>query len=821
MNTTPSSSKKPVNYNTDDSLDLTKYLFLILGNWFWFLISIVVAIGIAWLINRYTKPVYEVKASLLIKESSAGSLSEGIETAIPALRMIRTMQRLANEQEILKSYSLNKRVIEKLPFQVTYVAQSRTRLLELYLYDSSPYVVVPDTSKKNQTGTPIEIDFIDKTRYQISFNSGSNERVVLRYGEPYVSNRFAFTIYLRDSANFDPEKILARNYFFFTNANSLIMQYQSKLNIKINEERRGSVLFLSVQGYNARQETDYLNTLLDEYISQGLEEKNQTAVNTLKFIDQQLGVLSDSLQGAEYSLQNFRLTKKLVDISQEGNALYKQLQELGNQKALLDLNKRYLEYLQDYMRSRTLTGQLVAPATANISDPLLGSLVQQLNELIAQRSRLQVSVQPGNPGLADIDTQIDALRQALLENIRNLLHNNTISLQENARNLAAVEKEMLRLPVTERQLINLRRTYSVNDQIYTFLLQKRAEAAIARASNVADNKVIDYAQSQNAALIAPKSRRNYSIALMLGILIPLVMLILLESLNTRVTSRQDIEQHTRAPMVSSVGHYTGSGMVAVHEKPHSAVAESFRGLRTNLQFLLRDPQQKIIVVTSTITGEGKTFTSVNLATVFALAGKKTLLVGLDLRKPKIYKFFNLENTTGISTFLIHQADFDEVIQLTKVENLYLASSGPIPPNPAELIGTEAMKTFLTKAREQFDMVVIDTPPFGLVTDSLVVGRLADIVLIVVRQMFSPRAVLDAIEDLFEKHEMKSIGIILNDIQASGYYYRYGYRYFSYGYGYGYGYVYGTKAGYYEDETQETTKNIFAKLYLKRKQGKKT
>ena len=818
MNSTPSPSKTPSNYNTDDSIDLTRYLFLILGNWFWFLISIVAAIGIAWLVNRYTTPVYEVQASLLIKETTSGGLSEGIESAIPALRMIRTMQRIANEQEILKSYSLNRRAIEKLPFNVTYIAQSRTRLLEIYLYDSSPYIVVPDTAHENAAGIPIEIDFIDKTKYRLSLNSGSRERIILNYGEPYVSDRFAFTIYLRDSAKFNPNQSFARNYFLFTNINSLVRQYQKKLTIKVNEEKRGSVIFLSVQGNNAQQETDYLNTLLDEYITQGLEEKNQTAVNTVKFIDQQLGVLSDSLQGAEYSLQNFRLSNKLVDISQEGSAVYTRLQELGNQKALLELNKRYLDYLQEYMRGRTLTGQLVAPATVNINDPLLSSLVQQLNELIAQRSRLQVSVQPGNPNLADIDTQIDALRQALLENIRNLLQNNTISLQENARNLAVVEKEMQRLPVTERQLINLRRTYTVNDQIYTFLLQKRAEAAIARASNVADNKVIDYARAQNAALIAPKARRNYIIALMLGILVPLVILILLETLNTKITGRQDIEQRTAVPIVGSVGHFTGPGMVAVHEKPRSAVAESFRGLRTNLQFLLRDPKQKVIVVTSTITGEGKTFTSVNLAAVFALAGKKTLLVGLDMRKPKIYKFFGLENATGISNYLIGQAAFDQVIQRTGVENLYLASSGPIPPNPAELIGTEAMKTFLETAREQFDIVVIDTPPFGLVTDSLIVGRLSDILLVVVRQMFSPRAVLDAIEDLYQRHEMPSTGLIINDIRASGYYYRYGYRYYSYGYGYGYGYDYGTKAGYYEDETQETKKNAFEKFFSKLKRN---
>jgi hypothetical protein len=240
-----------------------------------------------------------------------------------------------------------------------------------------------------------------------------------------------------------------------------------------------------------------------------------------------------------------------------------------------------------------------------------------------------VAVQPGNPNLADIDTQIDALRQALLENIRNLLQNNTISLQENARNMAMAEKEMLKLPVTERQLINLRRTYTVNDQIYTFLLQKRAEAAIARASNVADNKVIDYAQAQNAALIKPKTRQNYMIALILGIVLPLTLIILLETLNTKITGRQDIEKSTTVPIVGSVGHFTGSAMVAVHEKPRSAVAESFRGLRTNLQFLMLQPEQKVIVVSSTITGEGKTFTSVNLATALPLAGKENPPRGLD------------------------------------------------------------------------------------------------------------------------------------------------------------------------------------------------
>jgi len=795
----------------DDTLDIKKYFFLILGNWYWFFIALMIALSIAWVVNRYTRSVYQVSASLIIKENDPGRATTGIESAIPALQMLRTQQKVLNEMEILKSYWLADKAIAGLNFGVSYFGVGRSGFKIANVYNYSPYVVIADTSKPNACGYPVYIYFIDKATYRLHIDGKKDINVILRFGEPYRSDLFNFTVIQRDTVSFSPDAGYNKNYFVFNDHNTLVNTYKNKIDIKPNDEKKGSVLFLTTKGNNASQEVAYLNKLMEVYIRQGLEDKNQTAVNTVNFIDQQLGILNDSLQGAEKDLQDFRLSKRLFDLPTEGSMVYSRLDKYYQDKAMLELQDRYYAYLLDYVKNKNNLNQVVTPAVMDISDPLLTSLLTQLNSLLAEKSELQFSVQKGNPKMSEVEAQIETMQRSLIDNINNLIHNNTIALQQTRKMLGSAEEELEQLPVTERQLINIKRQYNVNDQIYTFLLQKRAEAAIAMASNVADNKILDMARVENAVLVAPKARMNYTIGLLLGLLIPFGILILIELSNTKITGREEVEKASKVPVIGGLGHYTGHRQIAVLENPRSALAESFRGVRTNLQYLLKGETHKIIMVTSTISGEGKTFTSVNLASIFALGGMKTLLIGLDLRKPALLKIFDMTNKTGLSTYLIGKSSADEVILPTSVDNLFIAPAGPVPPNPAELIGTPLMGGFMKKVREEFDIVIADTPPFGLVTDALLVGRYTDANLFMVRQMYSSRDVLEPINELYVKKEIKNIGIILNDVKPAGYYYQKGYRYYTYGYGYGYGYSsYGNRHHYYEEEPAEPAKGLWAK-----------
>jgi len=370
--------------------------------------------------------------------------------------------------------------------------------------------------------------------------------------------------------------------------------------------------------------------------------------------------------------------------------------------------------------------------------------------------------------------------------------------------IADVNGQLGRLPGTERKLIRIQRDFDLNSTVYNFLLEKRAEAGIAMASNIPENKVIDKAVPYNAARIKPKTRQNYMLALILGLLFPAAGIIIIDLLNNKVIDKKDIEKITKAPILGFISHSGYGSEMPVVEKPGSTLAESFRSIRTSLKYFTPGDQPVVIAVTSTVSGEGKTFVAVNLATIISLLGRKTLLVGLDLRKPRIHKILGIENSEGMSNFLSGNSKYDDVIQKTSIENLWFASAGPIPPNPAELIERKAMTDFLEKARKQFDFIILDTPPVAVVTDAMLLARRADMTLFVVRQRYSSRNTLQLIDEIYRNREISNPGIIVNDISMSGYYgygLRYGYT-MGYAYGYNYGYKYYGHTAYGKDAKDE-------------------
>lgn len=772
----------------EDTLDFKKYLYLILTNWYWFLISIFVGLGVAYLINRYTMPVYRATSSIMLNEGTSSKGLSGYENLIPGMEIYAQRKYVINEMEVLRSYSLANRALLDLDFNITYIGVGRSGIKEVVLYKNCPFYVELDSSKSSIFNFPIEIDLLNKNECEIYIGNEYDIRERVKYGEFFSSDVLNCRIFLKDPENFK-EKNYNKYKVFLNSLNGLSNLYKNRLGITSNDERRGSVLFLSMIGSNSEQAVNYLNTLMDVYIQQGLEEKNQTATNTVKFIDEQLSVIDDSLQQTEMDLQNFRLTNNLISISTEGQMIYEKLGNLEYRKAELDLKDRYFQYLKTYVKDKNNVNELVVPSTIDISDALLGSLITQLNEFFVEKEELLQTVQKESSQIQVIENKIASTRSALAENIEYLIKNNDIARSQVDLELKKVNSSLKSLPVTERKYIGLQRDYNVNDQIYTYLLEKRAESAIAVASNVADNKILDHARTDNVTKISPKTRTNYMLGLLGGIGIPLALIILFELSNTKITDRNDIDKRTKIPVVAHIGH-SEKGDIPVFENPKSSLSESFRGLRTNLQYLLRDSDQKVITVSSTISGEGKTFVSLNLATIFSLSGRKTLLVGLDLRKPKLHRVFNLDNNEGLSSFLIGKSKYSDIIHETKVSNLYMAPSGPVPPNPAELLETREMLVFLEKVRKEFDIIVLDTPPFGVVTDSLLVGRKSDANLFVVRQNYSDRDVINLMNEIQTQQGLSNLGIVFNDLKLSGYY-RSGYKYYNYNYTYRYGYIYGS------------------------------
>ncbi len=774
-----------VNYSSpEEAIDIRKFIYKILNKWYWFVISLTIAYIVAYFINYYADPVYSVSATLLINDEKKSAA----EVLISSIDRLSARKNIDNEIAILKSYKMASKALRELKdFDISYFSVGTIR--KPMQYKSAPFYIVVDSGSYNLKEYPVEITILSKDEYKLEIDGKHKISKILKFKERYSDGNFNFKVYIKEPSNTN------KYFFIFNDIGSLTNNYRNKLNIATND-KRGTVLTLSTTGLVPQMEADYINKLMEVYIRMGLEEKNQTAINTINFIDNQLSTVVDSLRRAEDKLQIFRLNNKVVDLTTEGSAIKSKLEKVQEDRATAEIQLRYYKYVQDYIQKRKDFKDVIAPAIMGISDALLNSLITELSRLYSERSILIMNAQDDNPSLTLLNAKIQNTMKALQENINEIINSAKISLNEISNQEASIEEELQKLPVTERRLLNIQRDFKLNDQIYNFLLQKRAEAAISKASNVADNKVLDEASAYSTVQIAPLESKNKMVAIVLGLLFPLSILFLLEFFNNKINDVKVIEKLTKVPIFGSVGHNDKSSDIPVADNSKSTIAESFRALRTNLQYILRDKEKKVICMSSTMSGEGKTFCVINLAAILAQAQKKTLLLSLDLRKPKIHKIFNIDNKVGLSTYLIGKTSYEDIIKPTNIDHLYVSVSGPIPPNPSELLDTELMEKFITRAKNEFDFILIDTPPIAIVTDAILLSRYSDANIFVIRHNYSPRDVLYLVDELSNKRNVPNIGILINDVKVNSYY-AYGKKY---SYNYGYSDIYND---YYSDHKKPT------------------
>lgn len=786
---------------TEQTFDFRKFLNRILRYWYWIAGCVAIGLVVATYFNKYTNPQYSASATLIINDERKSTA----ELLINALDRFNARKNVENEIAILKSYRMAYKTIAELDFGIFYFSKGKLR--NNLLYKNCPFRVIADTLAVNSKGVPVQIKLISEKEYEVVLNGGANVRKILKYGEYYRNKSLNFTVVLKNPDYYIPSE--DNSYYFVINdINSLATQYSNKIIITTND-KRSTVLKLQTTGQVAQMETDYINKLMEVYIRSGLEEKNQTAINTINFIDEQLAVVIDSLNFAESKMQAFKTKSKMMEVSEEGQFLFKKVDELQKNRASMEIELRYYDYLQKYLDSKSDFSAVIAPSFIGIGESPLAVSLDELIELYKERKTLLLTATKSNPAIAVIDEKIQSAIDALQESLSEAMKLTRDNIQEMNYQMQAIEADMVQLPSTERKLLNIQRAYKLNDQIYNFLLQKRADAAIARASNVADNKILDIARPENSPMISPKTSRNLMMGIIIGLIIPIGFLFLIEFFNPIISDPNEIKKLTQTPVVGTIGHNDRDSEIPVAANPQSAIAESFRGLRTNLQYFLREKDHKVICITSTISGEGKTFTSINLAAIIAQTGKKTLLVSLDLRKPKIHKVFNLENRKGLSNFLIDQVVYDDIITKTNIKNLYLTLAGPVPPNPAELIETPRMEAFIRQASEEFDVIILDTPPIAVVTDAMLLSRFAHANLFVVRANYSSADVLKLVEELSHNPDIKHLGIVVNDIKFEGF--LTGGKN-SYKYGYSYGYGYGKGQGYYSEDEEKRPKDFFKRMF---------
>lgn len=797
--------------NEEQSIDIKQLIYTFLDHWYLFAICVLVALVAGFLINRYSANVYQTTGTVLIKEDR----STFDATSIMTNMSYGNYQNVDNEIAILKSYSLTDRVIRKMNLEVTYMEKGRIASSELY--KASPFTVEIDRSvpqavdlvynislEEDKITLHASAEHLCKYDFLLSKTIESHPEIidvtnVCKQGE-WVDNGYnRFCIVLNDNHN--PKVDKNRKLSFWLNSYSSLNKQMSSFSVSPTS-KQSSVLSITKNGENKQKIVDFVNTLMVEYVSRGLEKKNMVSENTIEFIDSELTGIQASLSESERELKDFRTRNDLMNLDLQANQVYTNLRALDKERSEMAVNVKIYKKLQDYIRVQIDDPEnLAAPSTMGINDPLLNQLARDLVSLSQTKATQSLTLTEQNPQIVKLNEQIVTTKKALLENVNNLVENAEMSLKEIDRRINSLESESRLLPGKQQQLINYQRDFDFNDDTYKYLMQRRAEAQILKASNTPDNEIIDEARLERTYKVSPRTSMNYLIAFILGLLIPALYLFLKDFFNVSINDRKDVEKLTHYPIIGQVAQASDKNPLVVINSPKSPIAESFRSIRTNIEFLTQGKAKSTILVTGDMQSIGKTFNSINIASIYALYGKKTVLLGFDMRKPRLFQEFGLTNNVGLSSYLSNKESLENIIQCSsQIPNLDIITSGPLPPNPAELIASEKTNELFTLLKESYDYIIIDTPPIGLVTDSLLLMRHTDVNLFVVRQGVTNKNIFGNIIKDLEERELP-ISIIINGVETGK---SYGYGKYSYGYGYGNYGKYGDSGSYYgiSEETRK-------------------
>nr|WP_317041531.1 polysaccharide biosynthesis tyrosine autokinase [Flavobacterium cucumis] len=721
----------------------------------------------------------------------------------------------------LKSRSHNEVVVDKLQYYIKYLKQGEYFFQDAY--GEVPFYVKIDKSKGQLFGRPIKIKFLSPTQYELSVAFDESTVVpLMHYADLSVSEfkvqnkefKQIFKVgqniklpFLHLELLVHPEAfdyVGSEYYVQFDDFNATVAAYKS---IDVAADAKAlSVVRLQLEGPNKHRLVEYLNVTVDVLRKNQLDSKNLFANNTINFIDSTLVQMEGQIKEAEGELKEFRKGKNILGLEEGSSMLSEKLSSYDLQKDEIDRKLAYYNLLKNYLIKSTDYSKLPAPTVAGIEDPNIIGNVSRLIQLSTERSKMAYAVK-NKDMFSDFDSDIEAVKSVLLENIASSKSALLIDLSIVNKNLSIAEGQASLLPEQKQEHLKITRKYNLKDKIYSTFLEKRSEAEIVKAANISDINFLDKAKDVGGGLRGPKTSINYILAAFLGFFIPLMVVFLMTLLDNNINTIEDIQKLTKIPVIGVVGKKNTLNNLSVFEKPKSPLSESFRAIRSSLQFLYKKQNRqgaKTLMLTSSVSGEGKTFCSINLATVFAMSDKKTVILGLDLRKPRIFGDFNIDNIVGVVNYLIGQKSIDEVIQKTHIPNLDVIPSGPIPPNPSELLMGETMGEMIAALKLQYDYIILDTPPVGLVSDALELAHFCDATLYITRQGFTKKGMLSVVNEKHKRGELHNISILLNGFKNTA---KYGYNY-----GYGYG-AYGE--GYYNDrEEPKGWKKIIQKIKSK-------
>ncbi|MBE9599517.1 polysaccharide biosynthesis tyrosine autokinase [Pedobacter sp. MC2016-24] len=764
----------------DNGQTLKSYIDKILANWFLFLIGVTLCTFLAVIYAKFADTAYHIDGKILVKDEKSGpSGSKGLIADMDLGSLLGGSSSAENEIEILKSRTLMTKVVRKLNLNIIHGMKGKLRSTEVE--DALvPYTVQIVSQTDTIQPKSYQIDNITSRSLHLK-SSDQGIDMVIPYGKLVKLPQYTLLFTFKPGY-----KMIEGDFVYSLNIQSIDSRAESLIKSfnAVITSKQSTVISVSFDYSVPSKGEQILQTLMDLYLRDNLEDKKRIADSTLHFIDGQLAGVTADLKGIETQIETFKESNQLADITAQSQALVTNASDYYKKLNEAELQLNVLQSISAYVNNPA--NKRIIPSSLNVQDPVFTTYVGLYNELLIQRDKAMLAYTEENPIVRNLDEQIETVRKNLVKSFNSYRNNLIQAKTQLVKNNNSITSEIKKVPKQEREFLDYTRQQNLRQQLYIFLLEKREETAISRTSTFSSSQIIDSAKSAHAPF-SPKKGMVYLVGMLIGLVLPLGYLSLKEMLNTRIQTKQDLTSGTSIPVVGEISHNADNSSLVIDSKSRSIISEQFRGLRTNLQFLLKADQPNVIMITSSMSGEGKSFISLNLANALAIGNKTVVLMELDLRKPKLTTNIGMVNKSGFSNYVATgKLSIEDIITPTTIhKNVSLISSGPIPPNPAELLLNEKLKTLIDFLKEKFDYVIIDSAPVGLVSDALLIENFVDLTLYITRQAFTFKSQLSIVNDLHATEKLRKVAIVVNDISSnSGSYYGYGYG--GYGYGYGYG-----------------------------------
>lgn len=764
-------------------------MYRFLRNWYWFVLSLVTILFLTWLFLKSAAPSYLVRGTFLLREEQYNSSFSQEVGVVIETQGAKMQQLFLDQTQIMRSLNLMRQVVDSLDIDVEYYVSGRLKNAELY-GSEIPFKLVDATPRNFFNEKSVEVFPLDNNRFGLLRKE--NDTLICQYDTPCAFKKGSIQL---AKAN-NPQKFESYR-MKFRDPIKVARQYSKK--IGFNSVAKSFVIAASLVDEKPQKAIDIINTLLDIYNRTVVEDKNKVSENTLEFIKERLIEMEEDLFQVEKRVENYKKQENIpLELATRTQLLLTDLSQVEELVMQLKLEIDILNNFQNTLQ-RDIGEFEYLPVSSEVSNSAVADLFDSYNTLILERERLLQEAKRNNPVVQIKEQEITDMRSNILTGLSVLIGEKRELLRQQEARLRPFQEQVTQVPRKERELFDIERQKLVKDELYRFLLQKREETQLNMATQVSDTKMVDEPMLQS--LVFPKKPQVYLLSFFLAMLLPAGVLFVRESTDNNIYNEGDIADVTATPFLGAIGQSKSKKPVVIRKSSRSAIAEMFRLLRTNLQFLLgqKDDKGKVVVITSATSGEGKTFIGLNLGVSMALSGKKTVIIGADLRKPKLSLYLTGQKATeGLSNYLVGQKALEDLVQPSGIQdNFYYIGCGPLPPNPAELLMNDKMKELIAHLKMSYDFVIIDISPVGLVADALLMKDFVDASIFVTRFKVTKKGALHIVDDIYRENKLPNPSIVLNGVKRTK---AYGYGDGRYGYGYGYGY-------YEEDKENKWWNNL--------------